>query len=46
MQDDQKISVYLMITTQRVTSTVQSVPHQSPDIYWHAKLCSQRLCSV
>jgi len=35
-----------MITIQKVTSNVQSVPHQSPDIYWHAKLCSWRPCSV
>jgi hypothetical protein len=24
-----------------ITSNVQSVPRQSPDIYWHAELCSQ-----
>jgi hypothetical protein len=28
-----KVSVHLMITTQKVTSNVQSVPRQSPDIY-------------
>jgi hypothetical protein len=33
MQGDQKVSVHLMITIQEVTSNVQSVPHQSPDIY-------------
>jgi hypothetical protein len=34
VQDDQKVSVvHLMITIQKVTSNVQSVPHQSPDIY-------------
>jgi len=26
--------------TQKVTRNVQSVPRQSPDIYWHAELCS------
>jgi hypothetical protein len=30
---DQKLSVHLMITTQKVKSNVQSVPRQSPDIY-------------
>jgi hypothetical protein len=30
---NQKVSVYLMITIQKVTSNVQSVPRQSPDIY-------------
>jgi hypothetical protein len=33
IQDDQKVSVHLMITIQKVTSNVQSVPRQSPDIY-------------
>jgi hypothetical protein len=28
-----KVSVHLMITIQKVTSNVQSVPRQSPDIY-------------
>jgi hypothetical protein len=32
-----KKSVHLMITIQKVTSNVQSVPRQSPDIYWHAR---------
>jgi hypothetical protein len=32
VQGDQKVSVYLMITIQKVTSNVQSVPNQSPDI--------------
>jgi hypothetical protein len=32
---DQKVSVYLMITVPKVTSNVQSVPRQSPDIYWN-----------
>ena len=36
IQGDQKVSVHLMITIQKVTSNVQSVPHQSPDIYRHA----------
>jgi hypothetical protein len=33
VQGDQKVSVQLMITIQKVTSHVQSVPRQSPDIY-------------
>jgi hypothetical protein len=33
IQSDQKVSVYLMITIQKVTSNVQSAPRQSPDIY-------------
>jgi len=33
IQDDQKFSVHLMITIYNVTSNVQSVPRQSPDIY-------------
>jgi hypothetical protein len=33
IQGDQKVSVHLMITIQIVTNNVQSVPHQSPDIY-------------
>jgi hypothetical protein len=32
---DQKVSVHLMITIQKGTSNVQSVPRQAPDIYWH-----------
>jgi hypothetical protein len=39
LQGDQKVSVHLTIT-------VQTVPRQSPDTYWHAELCSQRPCSV
>jgi hypothetical protein len=31
-QGDKKLSVHLMITIQKVTSNVQSVPRQSPDI--------------
>jgi hypothetical protein len=46
LQGDQKVSVHLMITMQKVTSNVQSVPRQSPDIYWHAEMCSRILCSV
>jgi hypothetical protein len=46
IQGDQKVSVHLMITIQKVTSNVQSFPYQSLDIYWHAKLCSWRPCSV
>jgi hypothetical protein len=33
IQGDQKVSVHLMITIQKITSNVQSVPRQSPDIY-------------
>jgi hypothetical protein len=33
IQCDQKVSVHLMITVQKVTSNFQSVPLQSPDIY-------------
>jgi hypothetical protein len=33
IQADQKVSVHLMIIIQKVTSNVQSVPRQSPDIY-------------
>jgi hypothetical protein len=36
VQGDQKVSVHLMSTVQKVTSNVQSVHRQSPDIYWHA----------
>jgi len=35
-----------MITIRKVTSNVQSVRRQSPDIYWQAELCSRRSCSV
>ena len=43
---DQKVSVHLIITIQKVTSNVQSVPRQSPDIYSQAELCSRTPCSV
>jgi hypothetical protein len=33
VQGDEKVSVHLMITIQKVTSIVQSVSRQSPDIY-------------
>jgi hypothetical protein len=33
IQGDQKVSVHLMIKIQKITSNVQSVPRQSPDIY-------------
>jgi translation initiation factor 1 (eIF-1/SUI1) len=33
IQGDQKFSVHLMITIQKVTNNVQSVPRQSPGIY-------------
>jgi len=46
IQGDQKISVHQMITIQKVTSNVYSVHRQSPDIYWHAELCSRRPCSI
>jgi len=46
IQGDQKVSVHLMITIQKVTSNVQNVPRWSLDIYWHTELCSQRPCSV
>jgi hypothetical protein len=32
LQGDKKVSVHLMIKIQKVTSNVQSVPRQSPDI--------------
>ena len=33
IQGDQKVSVHLMITIQKVTSNVQNVPRWSLDIY-------------
>jgi hypothetical protein len=33
VQGDQKFSVHLMITIQKVTSNVESVHSHSPDIY-------------
>jgi hypothetical protein len=33
IQSDQEVSLHLMITIQTVTSNVQSVSRQSPDIY-------------
>jgi hypothetical protein len=33
IQGDQKMSVHVMITIQKVTSNVQSVPRQTPDLY-------------
>jgi hypothetical protein len=33
IEGDQKVSLHLVITVQKVTSSVQSVPRQSPDIY-------------
>jgi hypothetical protein len=33
VQGDQKVSMHLMITIQKVTSNVPSVPRPSPDIY-------------
>jgi hypothetical protein len=46
IQGDKKVYVHLMSTKQKVTSNVQIVPCQSPDIYWHAELRSRRPCSV
>ena len=46
IQVDQKVSVHLMITIRKVAINAQSVPRQSPDIYWKAELCSRRPCSV
>jgi hypothetical protein len=46
IQGDLKVSVHLMITIRKFKSNSQSVPRQSPDIYWHAELCSRGLCSV
>jgi hypothetical protein len=42
----QKVSVHLLIKAQKVTSNVQSVPRQSPDIYWHAELFSKTVFSI
>jgi hypothetical protein len=39
VQGDQKISVHLMITIQKVTSNVQSVPRQSPDAEHTNAIC-------
>jgi len=36
----------MVITIQEHTSNAQSIPRRSPDIYFHAELCSGRLCSV
>jgi hypothetical protein len=33
VQGDQEVCMHLMITIQKVTSNVRSVPRQSPDIY-------------
>jgi len=33
VQGYQNVSVHLMITTQKVTSNVQSAPHKSPNVY-------------
>jgi hypothetical protein len=33
IQGDKKVSVRLMITIRKVTSNVQSISRQSPDIY-------------
>jgi hypothetical protein len=34
------------ITTHTVTSNVQNLSRQSPDIYWHAELFSKTVLSV
>jgi hypothetical protein len=39
-------SLCALITIQKITSNVQIFPSQSPDIYWHAEMCSWRPCSV
>jgi hypothetical protein len=46
LQGDQKVSVHLMITVQKVTSHVQSVSRQSPDIYGHAELFSKTVFGI
>jgi hypothetical protein len=46
VQGNQKVSVHVIITIHKVASNVQSVPRHSPDVYWHAELCSRRKCSV
>jgi hypothetical protein len=46
IQSDQKVSVQLMITIHKVTSNVQSVPRQSPDIYWLSELLSKTVFSI
>jgi len=33
VQGDQKVPVHLLITIEKVTSNVQSVPRQSPNMY-------------
>jgi hypothetical protein len=33
IQGDQKVSMHLMITIQKFTSNIKSVPRESPDIY-------------
>jgi hypothetical protein len=39
-------SVHLIITIQKVTSSIQNALRQSPDIYWHAKLFSKTVFSI
>jgi hypothetical protein len=46
IQGEQKVSLHLMITIQKVTRIVQSVPRQSPDIYWHAEPFSKTVFSI
>ena len=46
IQGNQEVSVNLMVMIQKVTSNVQSVPRQPPDIYWHAELCSRKPFSI
>jgi len=46
IQGDQKVSVHLMITIQEVTSNVQSVPRQSPDIYWTPNCIRKTVFSI
>jgi hypothetical protein len=41
IQGHKKVSVDLIITIQKVTSNVQSVPRQSPDVYGHGTVFSK-----
>jgi len=46
VQGDQKVSVHLMITIQRVTSNVQNVPRHSPDIIDTRTVFSKTVLSI
>jgi hypothetical protein len=43
IQGDQNVSSHPMITIQKVRSSVQSVPRQSPDIYWRDCVLEDRV---